>query len=165
VSAYETGAWSDFAVAVAGVGGVLAGLVFVAVSVNLESILQGQRLAGRAAHSLIMFFAPVLTSIFLLIPDQSRATLGIELIVTGAVLAPVLAVLNRPWGRPPEWTLGSWFLGNAVPSALLVISIIVAGIGLITETSGGLYWLPVGIIAALIGALVNTWVLLVEVRR
>lgn len=112
-----------------------------------------------------MFSAPVAVWILLLIPGQSRTALGIELIVVGAVLAPWLAVLNRPWGRPPEWALGSWILGNATAAALLAISVIVAGIGLITETLGGLYWLPVGVVAALRGALLNTWVLLVEIRR
>jgi modulator of FtsH protease len=34
-----------------------------------------------------------------------------------------------------------------------------------TESLGGLYWLPVGVIAALIAALENAWVLLVEILR
>ncbi len=165
MNAYEAAAWSDFAVAVAGVGAVLAGLVFVAVSVNLESILAGSRLAGRAGNSLILFSAPVVQSILLLIPGQSRTALGVELIVVAVVLAPSFAVLNRPWGRPPEWSLHSWVLGSAAPAALLVVSTILAGIGLMTGTLGGQYRLPVGIVAALLGGLLNTWVLLVEIRR
>lgn len=165
MGAYEAEAWKDFAVAVVGIGAVLAGLVFVAVSVNLESIVSGPRLAGRAAHSLILFFTPAVLCVLLLIPGQSHVALGVEMIVVGVIIAPWLAVLNRPWGRPPEWILAAWIMGNAVPAALLVVATIIAGLGEISETLGGLYRLPVGIVVAFLGALLNTWVLLVEIKR
>ncbi|MCW2632808.1 MAG: hypothetical protein JWR88_1770 [Pseudonocardia sp.] len=165
MSAYEAHPWTDFAVAVAGIGAVLAGLVFVAVSVNLESIVTGPRLAGRAANSLILFSTPAVLCILLLIPDQSRGALGVELIVVGVLIAPCLAVLNRPWGRPPQWILAAWLIGGALPAAVLVVTTVIAGVGEITENLGGLYWLPVGIVVAYLGALLNTWGLLVEIKR
>lgn len=68
-------------------------------------------------------------------------------------------------GASPEWILAAWIMGNAVPAALLVVATIIAGLGEISETLGGLYRLPVGIVVAFLGALLNTWVLLVEIKR
>jgi uncharacterized membrane protein YdjX (TVP38/TMEM64 family) len=42
---------------------------------------------------------------------------------------------------------------------------VVAGISLIAEAGGGLYWVLAGTVLALIGAVLNAWVLLVEILR
>ena len=47
-------------------------------------------------------------------------------------------------------------------SALLIL---IAGVILLVEAGGGLYWWPAAIVAAYVGALVNAWVLLVEILR
>ena len=47
-------------------------------------------------------------------------------------------------------------------SALLVV---VAGVLVLAEAGGGLYWWPAAIVTAYLGALVNAWVLLVEILR
>ena len=48
--------WHDFFLALAGTAGVLTGLVFVAVSINLQEIVSqpGSGLPGRAAEALIL---------------------------------------------------------------------------------------------------------------
>jgi modulator of FtsH protease len=57
------GDWHDFLLALAGAAGVLTGLVFVGVSINLEKIMSqpGFGLSGRAAEALILLVA-VLTA-------------------------------------------------------------------------------------------------------
>ena len=165
MSAYEAQGWSDFGVAVAGAGAALAGLLFVALSINLDRILAGYRLTARAGSTLIMLSAPLVIALLLLIPGQSDVALGWELVVVGVAVGSGLAALNPPWLRAPEQHLSWWVAINAMPILLLTSSAIIAGIGTMTESLGGLYWLPVGIIAALIAALVNAWVLLVEILR
>jgi hypothetical protein len=85
--------------------------------------------------------------------------------VVGVAVGSGLAALNPPWLRAPEQHLSWWVAINAMPILLLTASAIIAGIGTMTESLGGLYWLPVGVIAAVIAALENAWVLLVEILR
>jgi hypothetical protein len=64
--------WHDFFLAQAGAAGVLTGLVFVGVSINLEKIVSDPRsgLAGRAAEALILLVAVLLASVLALVPGQ-----------------------------------------------------------------------------------------------
>jgi len=165
VSAYEAKGWADFGVAVAGAGAALAGLLFVALSINLDRILAGYRLTARAGSTLILLGTPLLIALLLLIPDQSDLALGWELLVLGVAAGGTLITLNRPWLRAPEQHLFWWVAITAMPILLLTASAILAGVGTMTESLGGLYWLPVGVIAALVAALENAWVLLVEILR
>ena len=79
------GDWHDFFVAEAGAAGVLTGLVFVGVSMNLERILSkpGSSLTGRAAEALILLVAVLTASSLLLVPGQGRGLVGHEVLVVG----------------------------------------------------------------------------------
>ena len=50
--AYSTAEWESLFVAEAGASAALAGLLFVAISINLERILQGAGLSGRAGEAM-----------------------------------------------------------------------------------------------------------------
>ncbi|HEX4541146.1 MAG TPA: hypothetical protein VH112_12975 [Acidimicrobiales bacterium] len=165
MSGYQADRWFEFSVAVAGAGAALAGLLFVALSINLKDILEGNRLTERAAHTLILLGAALVIPLLVLIPGQGEQALGGELVAVGVLTGLFLAVLDRPWRRAPEQTLGSWAITIATPALALSLSAVLAGVGTITEMLGGLYWLPVGLIAAFVGALLNAWVLLVEILR
>src|SRR6266702_2817868 len=71
-TAYAADRWSDFGVGMAGAAAALAGLVFVAVSINLSEILKYRNLPGRAAQTLMLFITPLLAAIFLLVPRPAR---------------------------------------------------------------------------------------------
>src|SRR3712207_8356265 len=79
------GDWHDFFLAQAGAAGVLTGLVFVGVSINLEKILADPNsgLPGRAAEALILLVAVLTASVLLLVPGQSTAVIGVELLAVG----------------------------------------------------------------------------------
>src|SRR5215211_7746283 len=57
--------WHDFFLAQAGAAGVLTGLVFVGVSINLDKIVAdpSSGLAGRAAEALILLVAVLIASV------------------------------------------------------------------------------------------------------
>jgi hypothetical protein len=108
--AYAAPAWAGFATVVATAAATLTGLLFVAVSINLQRILQYRNLPGRAGQTLVMFGIPLVFSIFLLVPGQSRAVLAAELIGTGLILGAGLLVIDARAGRAVQETRGSWLL-------------------------------------------------------
>ena len=67
--------WHDFFLAQAGAAGVLTGLVFVGVSINLQKIVSdpSSGLAGRAAEALILLVAVLTASVLLLELVRARA--------------------------------------------------------------------------------------------
>lgn len=156
--------WGDFAVAAAGASAALAGLLFVAISINLRTIVDSPRIPGRAAHALILLATPIFLSLAVLIP-QGPVALGVELLVVAAVVGPTLGWLSTPGHRPPHTPLVAWVVAVALPAALVSVSTLLAGLGVLTTSLGGLAWLPVAVAAGLLGGLFNAWVLLVEIMR
>jgi hypothetical protein len=71
----------EFFLAQAGAAGVLVGLVFVGVSINLEKILSdpGSGLTGRAAEALILLVAVLTASTLLLVELLRHASVAITL--------------------------------------------------------------------------------------
>lgn len=163
--AYDAEPWADFAAGMAGAAAALAGLLFVAVSINIQTIIVGTGIAGRAAQALISLALPVFLSLALLVPGQSDVALAIELLVISAVTVPALGRFAHPARRAVEQPRYSWILTNVVPALVITLCPVVAAIGLLTDSLGGLYWLPAAVAVALAGGLVNAWVLLVEILR
>ncbi|GAA4875354.1 hypothetical protein GCM10023203_26870 [Actinomycetospora straminea] len=163
-AAYDAEPWSDFAAGMAGAAAALAGLLFVAVSINIQTILAGG-IAGRAAQALVLLALPVFFSLALLVPGQPDVALAVELVLIAVVVAPGLARQARPRARAPEQPASSWVATTVLPSVVVVVAPVLAAVGLLTGSLGGLYWLPAAVALALLGGLVNAWVLLVEILR
>ncbi len=165
MSGYLTGPWSDFSVAVVGAAAALTGLLFVAVSINIEQILAIGALAGRALSTMILFVVPLAVGIVILVPEQSVAALGIELIATGLLAGALLLRINRPANRGDLESRWSWLLVRLVPSVTIPVFLVLTGVSLIAGWGGGLYWAFPAVVEAFAGGLATVWVLLVEIRR
>ncbi len=164
-TAYAADRWSDFGVGMAGAAAALAGLVFVAVSINLSEILKYRNLPGRAAQTLMLFITPLLAAIFLLVPGQPGAALGWELLAAGAVIGGFQMLINYRSPRSDKETALTWAVSRVFPAIVSCGCLMVAGATLLARAGGGLYWLIPGVLAAIIFGLVNAWVLLVEILR
>jgi hypothetical protein len=165
MSAYDPHAWAEFGVAAAGAAAVLAGLVFVAVSINLERVLTVPGLPGRGGECIVMFVGALIASLLLLVPGQSNAALGVELVITGAMLAVGLVVIAWTGLKHTAHHPLSWRVTRIVTALATSVPIAVAGVSLIAESGGGLYWLLAAVAFAFIAGIGNAWVLLVEVVR
>ena len=165
MSAYDPHSWAEFGVAAAGAAAVLAGLVFVAVSINLEKVLEIRGLPGRAGESIIMFLGALIASLLLLVPGQSNTALGVELAGSGATLAVGLILIAWPGLKYQAHHPLSWRITRIVAALATSVPIAVAGVSLLAESGGGLYWLLAAVVLAFIAGIGNAWVLLVEVVR
>ena len=163
--AYDPSEWTDLFVATAGASAALAGLVFVAVSINLERILAFRGLPERALETLLFLVSVLLVSVVALIPGQDHVALGLELLlVTLAIDAVVLrqpAIQVQPGEEmQPSWRVARWAL-----RAIATVPFLIGAVSILAEAGGGLYWLVAGIVLAIAASVANAWVLLVEILR
>ena len=164
MDAYTTGDWQNLFVAVAGASAALAGLLFVAVSINLDRIL-ALGLPSRAIGAITMLISVLFVAIFGLVPGQPRGVLAAELLAVGVASWTILAVikLRRLRGDDGQPTYARYL--SAVLSQAASLPFVVAGASLIPRAGGGLYWLVPGIVFALLEAVLDAWVLLIEILR
>jgi modulator of FtsH protease len=162
---FDPAEWTDFAVAVSGAAAALAGLLVVSISINVREIASDRTLPPRAAAALVMLVTPLVAAVCVLVPNQSQNALGVELVVAGATSGALLTALSWPKFRSAARSRTVWLMGQVMPAVLVSVPLIVAGIGLLTSGLGGLYWLPVSVIAAVYGGLMQAWGLLIEILR
>jgi hypothetical protein len=162
--------WNDFFLAQAGAAGVLTGLVFVGVSINLEKIVSDPRsgLAGRAAEALILLVAVLLASVLALVPGQGAGVLGVEMLAVGLAAWGWIVAIQLP--RMREWgtmraDLRGPFVARVVLGQVATLTLVIAGVAVIWVGLGGLYWLVAGTVFSILAALFEAWVLLVEINR
>ena len=164
MTAYRPDQWHDMFVAMAGAAAALTGLIFVAVSINLERVLKFPALPPRAVETLSILIGLLVLSVFVLVPGQSLTALGTEILVLGVVMGTALLTkrirLPRAAGQPLTWTVTpvGVILAATLPMAAAGISVLVRG-------GGGLYWLVAALILGFAGVVLNAWILLVEIHR
>lgn len=157
--------WHDFLVAAAGASGALAGLVFVALSINLARILASPDLPGRAGETIIQLSAALVVSLLALVPDVKMAPLGWLICAAGVVVwfvptrMQVISLVRRTYYR--RWYAVRRMLVHQVAALPLVV----AGALIATGDRHGMDWLAGALFACMIAALNNAWVLLVEIVR
>ncbi|GAB08677.1 hypothetical protein GOARA_015_00150 [Gordonia araii NBRC 100433] len=165
--------WADFNVAIAGASAALAGLIIVAVSVNLERILVSPAIPARTGAAIGALTLAVAAACLALIPDQSLFLLGLEILI-GAVLVGWLALLaslriyriataaqDPLLPKPPRmWPPGK--IAMSVASPLLFV---IGGAILLTGDVAGLNWIAAGSLTAIVAGVALSWIVLIEVRR
>lgn len=163
MTAYDPSEWHELFVAVAGAAAALAGLLFVAVSLNLKEILAETGLSASAARPLGLLLAMLLMSIFGLTPGQPRIVLGAEITALGLALAiPTLVSVIRTHLPVQRWR---WTLSTFLYALVSTVPMVVAGVSLMVGAGGGLYWVLGELIAGFAIAIYYAWILLVEILR
>ena len=169
MTAYDPARWSEFALGQLGASAALLGLVFVGLSINLRELIRSRPLVNRGAETVVALGSVLVAATVVLIPHQTRALLGAELLAVAACTLGVVAALQRraaadapaAGGQAPRGSLAfRRALGLGAPLVLAV-----AGATLLAHGGGGLYWWPASVVALFVAALTNAWVLLVEILR
>jgi hypothetical protein len=162
--------WHDFLLAAAGAAAVLAGLVFVGVSINLDTIMSnpGYGLADRALEALVLLVAVLIATILLLVPAQGMVLAGAELLAVGlvdwAVVVIIQVLVLRNW-RSLEPAFRWHFVPRVLLCQVATLPIVAAGVSVMGWGVGGLYWLVAGVVLSFLVAVLDAWVLLVEIHR
>jgi modulator of FtsH protease len=162
--AYDPARWHGFCAAFAAASGALLGLAFVAISFNLEAILEDKRLPGRAIETLVCFAYPLAGSLLILLPGLTTTAAGIGQAIFATGLTTLVLVDLVRW-KGGENDPFSWRLSQLTPPVLIAALAIVGALATLTTSSGGLYWLAGAMTIATASGLINSWILLVEIKR
>jgi modulator of FtsH protease len=175
--------WSQYFIAEAGAAAALTGLLFVALSFNLERIAADQTWLRRAGTGLIYLAQPLVVSLVALFPTGTATPVAWTLVAAGAVVMAILAGLDpgtagtqaaapptpgfvssfrHLFARPGHERLetGARLLLTLAGSATTVAGAVL----LLVRSPAGTYVLAAGGLVSLILGLVTAWILLVEVR-
>ena len=159
--------WTAFYAAVAGVAGVLVGLLFVALALS-PSIMKDTSPPGLRVWCSETFHSLVLMLVFallFLIPDPSGPGIGIPIVVVCVLgfrqmRADVRALRMDP---DPRWSknhAGLKRFGYMIAAYLTAIAV---GVGLIVGRSDLIDWMVLPIFLLLVNAAINCWNILKDI--
>ncbi|MBO9713622.1 hypothetical protein [Sphingomonas sp.] len=159
-------AWHEFFLGELGAAAALAGMLFVAVSVNQARILELGRMADRGLEALVMLLYVIVAASLVLVPGQSPSLLGGELLAIGVLAQVALARLEIGYCR----VLDSEHLPRtlqmvALNQVAMALSGVAGGWMLWTGTAAGLCLVAPGILLTFVAVGLNAWVLLIEINR
>jgi len=157
--------WVNFLIAEVGASAGLTGLIVVGVSINLTRILSLPRLPNRALLALIILLTILVVSSLLLVPGQSLWFMGSEVLIIGLITWTLAVRLDVDVLRRTEAKYRRSFLFNMVLSQCAVLPYILAGLTMLISGFAGLYWLVPAVIFSFLKAILDAWVLLVEINR
>lgn len=155
-----TAGWDDFFVAQVGASAALAGLLFVAVSINLGHILKYPHLPMRAIEALTTLLCVLVVGTWALVPGQSAVALGLEIFATG-LAAWVIQTVGLINTRKSGYESATRIFFNQIPP----VPFIVAGLAIAHGSAGGIYWTVPGTLLSILCGVYCAWILLVEIQR
>jgi len=157
--------WEPFFTAQLGAAATLGGLVFVGLSMNLAKILSYPALPNRALLALALLLMILIVSSLLLMPGVSLRVIGIITILLGIAISAAGTLIQLRSLRASEAQGRINYALNMVLFECSVLPYIIAGILLLRSDTAALYWVAAAIIISFAKAVVDAWVLLVEINR
>lgn len=161
--------WGEFGVAAAGATAALAGLLIVAISVNVKEILASKVATRGASATIASMVLALVASLLLLIPEQSTITVGVELWVAlipalalqvGSVVTALGEARRRSGGVTPGVLMAVGGL-----AALQFAPFLIAAALLVVGNAAGLFGVAAGVVLVIVASMVTAWAMLVEVLR
>jgi len=157
--------WENFFIAEVSASAALLGLIFVGVSINLTRILSISGLPNRALLALIILLTILVISSLLLVPEQISTLIGTEILVVGLIAWIIATSIDVSILRTRQRQYRLSYMVNIVLTQFALLPYIIAGIIVLTRGVDGLYWVVPAIIFSFIKAILDAWVLLVEINR
>ena len=96
---------------------------------------------------------------------MSGTALGIGEAILAAGLIGLAAAIDVPRWRQERDDPLSWRLSHIGPPVVIIVLASVGAVATMTTSLGGLYWLAAAMAVAAATGIINSWVLLVEIKR
>ena len=157
--------WNDFYMAIAGASATLTGLIFVGVSISLTKILAIRGLPDRALLSLVLLLNTLVLSFLFLVPGLSIKTLAIWSLIISMFTWIVVFRCDLHIFINKERQYKRQYLFNILIDQVATILFIVAGTAMMANWADHEYWFVPAMLVSIVKAVVDGWVLLVEINR
>ena len=156
--------WNNFFVMVGGGAAALAGLIFVAMSINLEIIIRSTTHKNRAINMLTGFTAVFMACSFALIGNQHLGALGIEWLVLWLIAT---AIFIRGYVRAIRSGMSS--IGLTTPrltgATMCYLAEAISALLLILGHSAGLYIAAIATIVLFAFLISGAWLLMIGIHE
>lgn len=163
--AYHADGWQAFFGAVAAASAALAGLLFIALSLNVRAMAKDATFLARAREAFGGFLCLLVLALVTLIPGQGRRVLGAELVAFALIVVGFsVALQGSTVRRLSREHRGRWVL-RLLPLNLATAAILVAGGSLVIGRYGGLFWLMPTVIVYFVWAFFTVWSLIVQIAE
>jgi hypothetical protein len=157
--------WTEFNVAMVGATAALAGLLIVAMSVNIGEIMKSSTLPPRAAASIATLVLAIVAGALGLMPGQSTAAYGVEVLVSTLVTTVFQVHAIRVISREVRVSTVDRVL-KAVSGIVPIAGFLIGAVLILAGVAGaGLVAVAIGSVLAVVAAIIMAWVVLVEVLR
>ena len=157
------GGWGIFFAAQVGASAALAGLIFVSVSLNLAQIIASPHLPMRAFQALVVLLEILIVSSLAIVP-QNPAFLGSEILLVGGAVCALVIYFDGLTFTTAASRYRQRAFARVALSQIAAWLYIAAGIAVLAS-GAGLYWLVPAIIFSYLIAMLDAWVLLIEINR
>ncbi len=164
--------WSEFNVAMVGATAALAGLLIVAMSVNIGEIMKTATLPSRAAAAIATLVVAIVATALGLVPSQPHWLYGVEVLAATLIACwlevhAIRTIIGEPGTnageRVAKSTVGLLPLAAFLTGSVLLI---VGGAGGgAAVVVAGLAFIATGSLLAVATAILYAWIVLVEVLR
>ena len=156
--------WNGFFTVVGGAAAALAGLVFVAMSLNLNAIMRDATHRSRGIGTLTGFTAAFMVCAFALVGDQSYQAVGIEWLVVSTIAMVVYIsgyVRSKKLGGSPV----GLHPGRIAVAIVLHLAQMLGSVLLIFGYGAGIYLAGVALVIYVGFMISGAWLLLASVHK
>jgi hypothetical protein len=148
-----------------GASAALAGLIFVGLSINMSRILSLPRVPERALQAIIVLLTVLMVSSLLLVPGQSTIEMGLEMLGVGTFAWALnmwlevgnLEKINKEYRR--------FWIQNTLVGQAALLPYVIGGVVTLAFGPVGIYFLVPAVIFSFLKAMIDAWVLLIEINR
>ena len=157
--------WESFFLGELGAAAALGGLLFVSLSINIERIVKSGGLPERGLEALLVLMAILIGSSLMLMPHQNIAAQGWEILGVGAVTWAIGTRVCLIGSKRTSKDFRREARQSLILFQIASLPYLVAGGLLAAGRESGFYWLGATMLLGFAKAVLQAWVLLVEIHR